>query len=253
VVLGSALATAVRTGVLAASPMAKTAKKPKAGDSRPGIALDEDDLAKLVAGFRKSSLYPLVATIASAGLRRNEALALRWSDLNVERRTLKIERAWENTKRGLALKRPKTARGVREIEIGDDILVLLLRERERQQQLVAGIPDGTAVDLALIKLPADALIFPQDFSVTKPRVPGDVSKMFGRRARKAGFPNFTLHMLRHTHSTMLLDKGMPVHQVAARIGDDPAILLRVYAKLTKKKNDQMSKMVNTLGSLIVGS
>jgi integrase len=52
---------------------------------------------------------------------------------------------------------------------------------------------------------------------------------------------------------MLLDKGMPVHQVAARIGDNPAILLRVYAQLTKKKNTQMSDVVNALGTLILGS
>ena len=30
---------------------------------------------------------------------------------------------------------------------------------------------------------------------------------------------------------MLLHKGMPVHQVAARIGDDPAVLLRVYGSI----------------------
>jgi integrase len=51
---------------------------------------------------------------------------------------------------------------------------------------------------------------------------------------------------------MLLDKGMPVHQVAARIGDNPAILLRVYAQLTKK-NTRMSEVVNALGTLILGS
>jgi integrase len=72
------------------------------------------------------------------------------------------------------------------------------------------------------------------------------------RARKLGYAGFTFHMMRHTHSTMLLDKGMPVHQVAARIGDDPAVLLRVYAKLTKKKNTQMSEAVNALGTLILG-
>jgi hypothetical protein len=33
---------------------------------------------------------------------------------------------------------------------------------------------------------------------------------------------------------MLLDAGVPVHVVAARIGDDPATLLRIYAKRTRK-------------------
>jgi len=47
-------------------------------------------------------------------------------------------------------------------------------------------------------------------------------------------------------------QGWPVHEVAARIGDDAAILLRVYAKLTKKKNDKMSEVLNALGTLILG-
>jgi integrase len=253
-VFSSALTTAVRTGVLAVNPMAKTAKKPKAGDSRPGIALDDHELAKLVSAFRKSGLFAAVATIASTGMRRNEALALRWTDLDIANKTLRIERAWESISgRRMALKPPKTERGKRTIGLSDDIIALLLREKERLQRLSAGIQDGAEADMALIKLPQDALIFPADFSVTKPHSPRDFSKKFVRRARKAGFPGFTLHMLRHTHSTMLLDKGMPVHQVAARIGDDPATLLRVYAKLTKKKNAQMTDTVNALGALIVGS
>jgi hypothetical protein len=52
---------------------------------------------------------------------------------------------------------------------------------------------------------------------------------------------------------MLLDAGMPVHQVAARIGDDAAILLRIYAKLAKKKNVQMPDAVNTLGTILLGT
>jgi integrase len=254
VVLSSALATAVRVGALGVTPMAKTAKKPGKGESRPGIALDDADLAKLVSAFRKSSIFPLVATIASTGLRRNEALALRWSDLNVARKTLKVERAWESISGGrMALKSPKTSRGKREIDLGDDIVALLLKERERLQRLKAGVQDGGAADMALVKLPEGALIFPNDFTLTEPRSPKAVTKLFSRRARKAGFSNFTLHMLRHSHATALLDKGLAVHQVAARIGDDPATLLRVYAKLTKKKNEKMTETVNALGSLIVGS
>ena len=45
---------------------------------------------------------------------------------------------------------------------------------------------------------------------------------------------------------------MPVHRVAERIGDDPALLLRVYAKLTKKKHDAMSEAVNALATGIFG-
>ncbi|MGY4193385.1 tyrosine-type recombinase/integrase [Bradyrhizobium sp. USDA 4520] len=259
VVFGAALATAVRTGLLSVNPMAKTAKKPKAGDGRPGIALDETDLAKLVTGFRSSPLFPIVALTASTGMRRNEVLALRWSDLDASAKTLKVERAWEPTKaKGMTLKAPKTTRGLRTIDLDDGIVALLLKEMEHLQRIKAGVPDGASVNLQLVKLPADALMFPavpapgRDFDFARPRDPWGVSKAFRLRAGKLGFAGFTFHMMRHTHSTMLLDKGMPVHRVAARIGDDPATLLRVYAQLTKKKNAQMSEVVNALGALILG-
>jgi integrase len=38
------------------------------------------------------------------------------------------------------------------------------------------------------------------------------------------------HHLRATHTTLLLDRGVPVHTVAERIGNDSAGLLRNYAK-----------------------
>ena len=259
VVLGAALATAVRTGLLGANPMTKTAKRPKEGAGRPGIALDETELVKLVTGFRSSPLFPLVALTASTGMRRNEVLALRWTDLDVERKTLKVERAWEPTKKhGMRLKPPKTARGKRTIDLDDGTLALLLAQKELHQRIKAGVPDGAAVNLSLVKLPPDSLMFPavpapgRDFDFARPRDPWGVSKSFRVRAKKLGFAGFTFHMMRHTHSTMLLDKGMPVHRVAARIGDDPATLLRVYAQLTKKKSTQMSDVVNALGTAILG-
>ena len=239
--------------------MGKTAKRPKPGDSKPGIALDETDLAKLVNGFKATPLFVIVALTASTGMRRNEVLALRWSDLDVENKTLRIERAWEPTKKnGMTLKPPKTARRLRTIDLDDGVIALLLQEKQRHQRIMAGVPDAADVSLSLVKLPVDALMFPavpapgRDFDFARPRDPWGVSKAFRNRAKKLGFAGFTFHNLRHTHSTMLLDKGMPVHQVAARIGDDPAVLLRVYAKLTKRKNSQMSEVVNALGTLILG-
>jgi hypothetical protein len=72
--------------------------------------LDEQQLRTLVEGFKGSLLFPIVAVAAFTGARRNEVLALRWSDLDVENKTLRIERAVEQTdKYGLTLKEPKTA------------------------------------------------------------------------------------------------------------------------------------------------
>ncbi len=129
----------------------------------------------MIAGFETSSLYPVVALAAAIGARRNELLALRWSDLDPEKKTLRIERAWEQTKKyGLRLKPPKTKRGLRTIELDDATIAMLVEDKNRHQRIMAGVPDGVDVDLSQIKLPSAALIFPaapetgKDFDFTKP-------------------------------------------------------------------------------------
>jgi integrase len=66
------------------------------------------------------------------------------------------------------------------------------------------------------------------------RNPRGVTKEFVRKATGIDFAGLRFHDLRGSHKTALLDKGVPVHVVAARCGHDPAVLLRSYAKRTKK-------------------
>jgi integrase len=112
------------------------------------------------------------------------------------------------------------------------------------------------VDLSLVKLPASTLLFPnpteagEDFSLTTPRNPRSVTQAFARRAETIGFGRIRLHDLRGIHSTALLDAGIPVHTVAQRIGDDPAILLRNYTKLrrSKRADERLSETIATLSA-----
>jgi integrase len=103
---------------------------------------------------------------------------------------------------------------------------------------MAGVPEGAAVELSLVKLPEGALIFPSpagaEFDFTRPRDPHAVTRGFVKHARKLGFPGLRFHDLRGSHETALIDAGVPVHVVAERCGHDPAVLLRNYAKRTKK-------------------
>jgi integrase len=121
-------------------------------------------------------------------------LALRWSDLDVAAKALRIERAIEMTEaHGLTLKPPKTKRGFREITIDDDLFALLMKERERHFRIAAGVPDGAEVDLSLVKLPPGALMFPNPtrlgkFSFTGLRNPNNITKEFARKAAAIGFP-----------------------------------------------------------------
>lgn len=256
VVLSSCLGTATRKGLLAASPMVRVEKVPSPGESDHGIALDPDELRKLIEGFRGLTLFPIVATAAFTGARRNEILALQWGDLDVAAKTLRIDRALEETKAGLSFKAPKTKRGKRIITIDDDMIALLVAEREKHLRIKAGVPDRAVVDLSLVKLPEGALIFPSPagakFDFTKPRDPHAVTRGFVSRARKLGFKGLRFHDLRGTHETHLLNSGVPVHVVAARCGHSPAVLLENYAKRTRKADVSAAAVIGSLSQTILG-
>ncbi|HEY3087074.1 MAG TPA: tyrosine-type recombinase/integrase, partial [Jatrophihabitantaceae bacterium] len=59
--------------------------------------------------------------------------------------------------------------------------------------------------------------------------PDAVSHRFGRLVARVDVPSLTIHGTRHTSGTVLVSAGVPVHVVAARLGHDPAVLLKTYA------------------------
>jgi integrase len=259
ITLSSCLSAAVRAHKIPKSPIADLNALPARGESDHGVCLDEAQLRKLIQGFRDHPLHTVVNVAAFTGARRAEILALRWEDFDPIARTLRIERSIEHTRRhGLRVKGPKSERGNRTIEIDASLVTLLLAERERHLRIVAGVPDGVDVNLSLVKLPTDALMFPalpgpgEQVSLTKLRLPQSVTESFTKRAARIGFPDLRFHDLRGTHETMLLDMGIPVHVVAARGGHDPAVLLHSYAKRTKKGDAAAVSAIAAIARNITG-
>jgi hypothetical protein len=76
------------------------------------------------------------------------------------------------------------------------------------QGLVAGAPQGVDVDLSLVRIPEDWLIFPSRAGQpSAPRHPDSVTKQFANRGKKILGFSIRLHDLRVTHGTWLLDQG----------------------------------------------
>ena len=95
------------------------------------------------------------------------------------------------------------------------------------------------------------LMFPSpsgDLDLTRPRRANTVTRSFEERARKR-FSGLRFHDLRGSHETALLDAGVAVHTVADRCGHDPAVLLRSYAKRTKKADADAARIMGNLGIL----
>jgi integrase len=76
--------------------------------------------------------------------------------------------------------------------------------------------------------------------------PQRLTEWFGKHRKAAGLPTGRLHVLRHTAATLALTEGVPVHIVAARLGDNPNTVLNTYAHLLPQSDELAAERVAAL-------
>lgn len=83
--------------------------------------------------------------------------------------------------------------------------------------------------------------------VPSARAPGITNSLcqskWSQLRKAAGLPTGTLHVLRHTAATLALTSGVPVHIVAARLGDNPSTVLTTYAHLLPQSDELAAERV----------
>ncbi|MFE2122426.1 tyrosine-type recombinase/integrase [Rhodococcus aetherivorans] len=171
----------------------------------------------------RDELYPLWHLLASTGMRRGEALALRWADINLVEGTVNVRRALDSSQVGKgSVKGTKTGRN-RVVDIDERTVEVL-----RSHRAVRG-----SVSLGMAR--ADSLVFGSDAGQV--RNVRSVSNSWSHRVRKAqgdlevdAVPSLRLHGLRHTHASLLLAAGVPVKVVSERLGHaSVSVTMDVYA------------------------
>ena len=181
------------------------------------------------AGNYKRAPYELCLLAFDSGARRGEYLASRWIDLDMERRTLRIERAVDETKAyGVRIKNElKNKHSKRIVTLSVQTVTALRSLWKRQAETYLRL--GT-------RMPDDALIFPQDINTpTEPMRPREVSNAFKRLVERAGFDGFRLHDMRHSCASHMLGIGRPVPDVAKHLGHaSPQVTMSVYAHAIPK-------------------
>ena len=76
-----------------------------------------------------------------------------------------------------------------------------------------------------------------------PIYPNRLTDWFRRHRQAAGIPTGSLHTLRHSVITLMLTGGIPVHVVAARVGDTPTTVLSSYAHLLPQSDELAAERV----------
>jgi integrase len=213
--------------LLPTNPLA-TKKAPRA-EQEPVQILQPGEIAILLNAFKDHPLGCFVLLALTSGARRSELLALRWMDVNLDAATIRIERSLEETRsQGLRFKTPKTAAGRRSVGLPASVVAELRNHRKKQLELRLRLGQG--------RQPDDALVF--SLWNGEPRTPGSVTRAFDVVRKRAGLAHIRLHALRHTHVSALIVAGVPVTEIARRLGhSSPVVTLRIYAGLFGSQDD----------------
>jgi integrase len=223
-VVSSACAWAILYGLIRHNPV--TDSKPPTGKGRRGIALAAPQV-QLMAATATGQWAEFIEVEDGLGIRRGEALALRWSDIvdgitvgkpDADKVAI-IARSLGQVKGNLYFKDCKTPDSVRKIEIPAYTLAALERQRAEQAKARAVFPD---YDVA-----GDLIFANPDGSPLKP---DSVSSKISLLCRNLKLPKgASLHTLRHSHGSTLIADGQDIAAVSKRLGHaNPATTLGIY-------------------------
>ena len=162
------------------------------------------------AGTRYAAALSL---IAGTGLRRGEALALRWEDVDLDAGVVRVRWTLSRVGKDLVITPPKTSRSRRDVPLVPGVVRLLRSHRVAQaaERLRAGsLWAGDDRDAALV--------FTTELG--SPIDPRNLLRAFVAAVKRSGVDagGVGLHTLRHSAATAMLDAGVPIHVVSRVLG-----------------------------------
>jgi integrase len=172
------------------------------------------------------------------GLRRGEVLGLRWSDVDLEARTVNIGNARVLVGE-VVEKAPKSKRGYRTLPLDDSLVTALrsLRKQQAAERLAAGQAYSSSGYVAVDEL--GYAVHPEGYS-----------DHFARLSAAAGVPRCRLHDARHSASSLMARLGVPPHIRSAFLGHTTVINEQVYTHSRPEDlvmaRDALSKIHNAV-------
>lgn len=245
-VLRAALNDALRYGLVYKN-VAALAEPPKAErhEIEPFTLEQAKRFLKRIEGHRLEALFTICLAV---GLRKGEALGLKWVDLDLIRHKLTVGRALQRQKgKGLVEIPPKSDRGRRVIDLPAFAVRSLLKHKASQE--TESIEAGSAwsdtgfVFTSTIGTPLDPRNAHDVFRKILEPIPEETA------AGIPPLPEIRFHDLRHSAATLLLAQGVPARVVMDLLGHSQiSLTLGTYSHVMESMTqDAADKMDAALG------
>jgi len=230
-VLRSALNSAVKRRLIpysAAGHIELAPENPKR--PKPWTADQCQTFLRDIADDRLANLYHL---ILFTGMRRGEAIGLRWEDVDLDFACLSVEQQITEVHGRGVVGTPKTKRGTRVVPIDDDTVAILRRHKE--MQVVERTAWGPAWNDA-------GLVFTREDG--RPLRPEYATRHFQALAKQSGLPAIRLHDLRHTNASLALEAGVEMKVVSDRLGHSQiSVTADLYTHVSRRLGNAAAEQI----------
>jgi integrase len=173
--------------------------------------------------------------LIETGMRKGEAAALQWTDIDLKNQTISITKTLDFTAKDdeELFGDTKTFNSPRTIKISQGLVNDLRHTMNVQNHNKLALNEIYRHDLNLVLCRNDGNIMPKS----------SLFNAFERILKKAGLPSIPIHSLRHTHAVILLEAGVEMKFIQERLGHGSIqITSDVYAHISKKiETDSMIK------------
>ena len=243
-IIHSALKYAVKTDMLVQN-VADKVDRPKKNSFQP-VFLSAEEMQKMFEALRGTKLELPVLLAAFYGLRRSEALGLKWDAIDFERDTITIKHIVTNAKIDgkceiVCADRAKTKSSLRSLPLVSNIRekLLALREQQKENRRVCGNCYSKKYD-GYVFVDAMGNIFN----------PRSVTANFSKLLEQNGLRHIRFHDLRHSCASLLLANDVPLKQIQEWLGhSDIGTTANIYSHLDYKSKITSANVMDNLLTL----
>ncbi len=184
-------------------------------------------------------LLPIAFLGIYYGLRRSEILGLKWSAIDYERKLIHIRHTIVRIKDIEARDSTKTKSSHRDLALFQTAEKCLQRVKENQNEEKEYWGNSYKNKEGYIFTKEDGSLYDPNY----------ISKIFSKATRAFGRPEITLHKLRHTCASLLIDKGWDVKRVQYWLGhSDIQTTLNIYAHYNTAKINSSANDLEAIAS-----
>ena len=241
--LSSVLSKAVKWGYISSNP-ADLAEKPRLGDHEAAY-LEEDDARRLLVLLQKEPIRwrALLTFDLLSGLRRQEVLGLRWSDVDLDAHTITIRQTSNYLpKLGVYTSTTKSASSARPLLLSTAAVVMLLEYKAWQDEQRDKLGDAWRDE--------DGRVFTTDLGA--PIFPDSVTSWFSDFVERSDLPKVTVHSLRHTYASLMIADEVPLVVVSRQLGHSKAsTTANIYAHVIKSTQAKAMETFDRFNDLLV--